>query len=389
MKREILIRGADPRDIAVMEDGRLCEYLPAGEAGGNTGTVCVGKIVRVLKGMDAAFVEIGEERNAYLPLREKHLPEDAAPLREGGRVLVQVVREAHGEKGAFLTRDISLGGQYLILMPRSASVGVSDKLNGAQAARLRKLGTELSGGSCGLVMRTACAQAEETEIRAELETLRETWERIRNAAPTAHVPSELWRQTDPLTALLDDYLPRGVDCVISDDPAVERCCAGRCPFRLVQTDPLQTAGVPAKLREGLQRRVWLKSGGNLIIDECEALTVIDVNTAKFTGKRPLEHNLTHVNLEACAEIARQIRLRALGGIIIMDMMDMDARENRDAVIQTLRQAFEADRSKTVIHGFTSLGLIEMTRRRTRRPLRESLQARREEETGHGAKSVCP
>lgn len=370
MKREILVHGGA---VAVTEDGRLCEYLTGAEDETAPQTVLRGRVVRVVRGMDAAFVDIGGERNGFLPLKEKGEGIPDTPLREGDPVTVQVVREAHGEKGAFLTRDITLTGQNVVLLPCSRGVGASGKLDAGTAARLRELGRRLADGRFGLVMRTAAAGSAEEDIARETEALAAVWDGIAAKAPVSPAPSVLLPPRSPLEALLDDLIPRGVDAVISDEPEVERAVAGRCPFRQVAADPLRTAGVPAKLEEALRRRVWLKSGANLVIDECEALTVIDVNTAKNTGKRQAEQSLTRVNVEACAEIARQVRLRSLGGIIVIDMIDMIDQEHRGEVLQALRRAFENDRARTVIHGFTSLGLIEMTRRRTRKSLRETLR----------------
>ncbi len=377
MKREILVNGASPREIAVMEDGRLCEYLTDETDPGRPGTVILGRVIRVVKGMEAAFVDIGTGKNGFLPLQERCAEPQAAPLREGDRVTVQVQREAHGEKGAFLTRDIALTGTYVVYMPENRAVGASGKLPREEAARLRDLGRRLAEDRFGLVMRTASAEAGEDDIRRETEALSRTWADIAAAAATAAAPSVLWQPESVLSQLLKDYAAAGIDCVVSEDPAVEELLGGGVPFRPVERDPLAVAGVPALLQDALRRKAWLKSGANLVIDECEALTVIDVNTAKFTGKRALENNLTRVNREACREIARQVRLRALGGIILIDMIDMLEEAHRAEVLEALREAFSHDRARTVIHGFTSLGLIEMTRRRTRKPLRETLRGARQ------------
>lgn len=371
--REILVNRASPRAVALMVDGKLWEYLPDEAAPDSAQTVLTGRVVRVVKGLDAAFVDIGAERNAFLPLKENSDSFLAqGQLREGDRVLVQILREAHGEKGAFLTRDITLVGTHCVLMPMNRFVGVSGKLDGEEAERLRTLGTAITGGTFGLILRTGAARAGEEEIRDDVLRLREAWEKIARESAAAAVGTALWQRGNALESLLEDEAARDTAWVISDDPGVEAEVAGRCPFRLVEKDPLATAGVPAQLEEALRRRVWLKSGANLVIDECEALTVIDVNTAKFTGKQRTESNLTRVNVEACREIARQVRLRALGGIILIDMIDMLEEAHREEVLHALRQAFAGDRAKTVIHGFTSLGLIEMTRKRTRKALREAL-----------------
>ena len=376
--REILVNRADPREIAVMENGHLCEYLTdEPSAGLRTGDLVLGRVERVIAGMDAAFVQIGAERNGFLPLKEKSDSfQGETRLKTGDRVLVQVIREAHGEKGAFLTRDCTVKGVYVMLMPMNRFIGASAKLDSVTADRLRDFGRAAAENRFGLIMRTACQDADPRDVSDEINRLWENWQRIAHDAATAAVGAVL--STDAgsvLTELLKDYIPRGVDAVVSDDPAVETIVNSACPFSLVDSDPLATAGVPAKLEDALRRRVWLKSGANIVIDECEALTVIDVNTAKFTGKRNIERNLTQVNREACEEIARQVRLRAYGGIIVIDMIDMTDEEDREAVLASLREAFANDREKTVVHGFTHLGLIEMTRRRTRIPLREMMKRR--------------
>ncbi len=370
--REILVSRA-ARACAVMEDNRLCEYIPEEDGGMQPGSVHLGRVVRVVKNTGAAFVDIGAERNGFLPVAERGEAFTGGQLREGDRVTVQIVREAHGEKGAFLTRDISLTGEGLIVMPLSRFIGASGKLPKEDADRLRQMGHAIAEGRFGLVMRTAAADRSGDALRGEAESLFGRWREIAEKAVSAAAPSCLWTPAGTLDGLLNDYVPRGLDAVVSDDPAAEAVCEGRCAFRKVAADPFATAGIPEKLEEALRRRVWLKSGANLVIDECEALTVIDVNTAKNTAKRDHEKAMAHVNAEACAEIARQLRLRSLGGIIIIDMIDMVSEEDRAMVLEKLREAFSRDRAKTVIHGFTSLGLIEMTRRRTRKSLRETLR----------------
>ena len=226
-------------------------------------------------------------------------------------------------------------------------------------------------------MRTAAENAPEEELAAEAERLFQQWEQIRRAAPTAHVPSVLMQPRSTLEAVLDDYRPRGIDQIVTDDPAVAEKAAGIAPVQVIPENLLTIYKIESQLKKAQERRVWLSSGGTLVIDPCEAMTVIDVNTAKFTGKRELEDTVLRLNLEACGEIARQVRLRNLSGIIIIDMIDMKTPEHRQMVLDALEEAFASDRVKTVIHGLTSLGLVEMTRKRSRPPLREML-AKQEE-----------
>ena len=353
----------DRRELAVAEDGCLCEYIVDETCSAAAEAVYLGRVVRVMSGMKAAFVDIGQEKNGFLPLEERSQSCQLPCLQDGMPVLVQVKKEAQGTKGAFLTRDITLCGEQVLFMPMNRYVGVSSRVTDeGEREALKTLGREISGGTFGLVMRHAAMEAGEEVLRAEVQALQETWERIAKAAPTAHVPSLIHRPRTQLDVLLDDYLPRGIDRVVTDDPALD-----------IPGVPVVTADDPmAALRpqrdKALGRYVWLDCGGNLVIDRCEAMTVIDVNTAKNTGRRDLEQTILKTNLEACGEIARQLRLRNVSGVILIDMIDMTDPAHREAVLTALNTALQADRIKTVVHGFTSLGLVEMTRKKSRRPL---------------------
>ncbi len=368
--REIYIQSGPRREIAVVEDGKLVEYLLEDEGDAAAEAIYVGRVERVVPGMKAAFVDIGQEKNGFLPLEEKnqlHAPK----LQSGMSVLVQVRKEAQGSKGAFLSRDISLCGEMVLVMPLNDMIGISSRItDAAQRRALQELGREITGGRFGLVMRSAASEASEDAIREESESLMARWEEIRKAAPTAHVPSMIQSARSQLDMLLDDYRPRGIDCIHTDDEALAAQLQAICEVRLSKPGVMALMGLTRQRDKALERRVWLDSGGNLVIDPCEAMTVIDVNTAKFTGKRQLEETILKLNLEACGEIARQVRLRNLSGIILIDMIDMIADESREKVLEALRSAFAADRVKTVIHGFTSLGLVEMTRKKSRHPLRD-------------------
>ena len=368
--RELYIKGGDRREIAVVEDRRLVEYLLDDANQQTTEAVYVGRVERVVPGMRAAFVDIGQEKNGFLPLEERNLP-DAEKLQAGMAVLVQVKKEAQGTKGAFLSRDISLCGEYTLLMPCNRMIGISARITDeAERQALRGMAQDMTGGAFGLVMRTSALGAGEAAIREEVDGLMALWQHIRSAAPTAHVPSLILGARTQLDAVLDDYRSRGIDHIHTDDADLVKRLEGVAPVTLSQTNPIALMGYDCQRDKALERRVWLDSGGTLIIDPCEAMTVIDVNTAKFTGKRQLEETILKLNMEACEEIARQVRLRNVSGIILIDMIDMEGDESRARVLDALTAAFAKDRVKTVIHGFTSLGLIEMTRKRARRPLRD-------------------
>lgn len=379
--REIYVRDGGCREIAVTEDGRLVEYLLDEPESQTAEGIFLGRVERVVPGMRAAFIDIGQEKNGFLPLEERNLT-SPEKLQSGMAVMVQVKKEAQGSKGAFLSRDISLCGEYALVLPLSRMIGVSSRIaeEGKRRA-LHELAEEIAGGRFGLVMRSAALDAPEGAIREETEALLSQWEEILKAAPTAHVPSLIHGARSVLESLLGDYRPRGIDRVHTDSPALAKALEPIVPVTLSTGDPIALMGLHRQRDKALERRVWLSSGGTLVIDPCEAMTVIDVNTAKFTGKRQLEETILKLNLEACGEIARQVRLRNLSGIIIIDMIDMEREESRQQVLRALEEAFAADRVKTVIHGFTSLGLIEMTRKRSRKTLREVCQHIKEEEHG--------
>lgn len=367
--REIYIRKKDTLDIAVVEDGRLVEYLPA-DNDASAEAIYLGRVERVMPGMKAAFVQIGQEKNGFLPLEERNVP-DLPKLQVGMNVVVQVRKEAQGVKGAFLSRDVNLCGEYVIFSPMNRMAAVSSRITKERHRKaLKELARDISRGDFGLIMRSASRNTTEEAIRAEVDELRACWESIRNAAPTAHVPSILHQPRTTIELVLADYHSRGIDRICTNDAALAEQLSSYAPVIVMGDNLFDVARVSTELLKALERRVWLNNGGNLVFDPCEAMTVIDVNTAKFTGKHELSDTVLQTNLEACQEIARQVRLRNVSGIIIIDMIDMISREHHHAVLEALNRAFSDDRVKTVVHGFTSLGLVEMTRKRSRPPLRE-------------------
>lgn len=375
--REIWIREGERREIAILEDGQLVEYLPE-ERAGSAEAIYLGRVERVVPGMKAAFVNIGQDKAGFLPL-EEHVAKNLPKLQSGQHILVQVRKEAQGVKGAFLSRDVNLCGEYLLLSPMTRMIAVSSRISKeADRKRMKTLGADIAQDRFGLVMRTSALEADENLLRDEAERLWDTWQEICKAAPTAHAPSVIHAPRTLLDAVIDDYRPRGIDRIVTNSAELADRMQHIAPVMTMGDNLFHVGRISNQLSQGLERRVWLKSGGNLVFDPCEAMTVIDVNTAKFTGDRELADTVLQLNLEAAAEIARQVRLRNISGIIIIDMIDMHSQEHRHRVLRELERCFESDRVRTVIHGLTSLGLVEMTRRRSRPPLREVMK----KETGN-------
>ena len=326
---------------AVAEDQRLVEFVPVDRAD-QTGQILRGRVQRMMPGLEAAFVDIGRKRAGFLPLKENSSSFQGGTVHSGDEVLVQIRKEEKGEKGAFLTRDLSIAGSFLILMPQNRHIGVSARITDeADRSRLTETGRKLSGGAFGLVMREAALSAEEDTLRAEMATLQERWERITQGEAESAGPAE---------ELIRDYQPRGIDAILRNQPL--------------------SADLARQLSEAENRRIRLPHGGNIVIDQCEAMTVIDVNSASDAGGGSRRGTVMETNLEACREMMIQTRLRNLSGILILDMIDMETDEERKQILEALENAFRQDRIKTVIHGFTNLGLIEMTRKRSRPALSE-------------------
>ena len=332
-----------PDAYAVAEDGRLVEYIPA-DPDIQSGDILIARIGRIMSGMECAFADIGRSKNGFLPLTENSSSFQGGTLRSGDVTAVQIRREENGSKGAFLSRDLSLPGKNVILMPLNRYVGVSNRITDPDIRdRLRQTGREIAGNQFGLILRASAADADESSIREETETLARRWTDIDRKIHTEYTPGAVVYSADPVRRLMDDY-------DLQPDEAV------------IRTDTLP-AGLSHQLTSASSRKVSLKSGGNIVIDPCEALTVIDVNSASFTGSSSKEATVTSANLEACDEAAVQIRLRNITGIILIDFIDMESETDRSLVLERLQDDFSRDRRKTVIHGWTQLGIMEMTRKR--------------------------
>ena len=367
--------------LAVLENGKLCEiYFERGGSAGLQGNIYAGRVQNVLPGMNAAFVDIGMKKNGFLSADDID-----AELKPGETVVVQVDKEPGGDKGPRLTGRLSLPGRFSALLPGIRYAGVSKKITDeAERDRLFAIANRLSEAhGAGIIVRTAGEGAAEEELIADYERLLADWRRIDAEARHSASPRLIRSDGDLALRAVRDMLNDGVERVRTDDEELYarlKAHAGALAPRLAERIELVKTEAPLfdllrvdhQLDQALERRVNLKSGGNLVIDETEALTVIDVNTAKFTGKQSLRETLLRLNCEAADEIARQLRLRDVGGIVIIDFIDMDSEDDREALIEHLREALKADPNRTNVLGVTALGLVEMTRKKERRPLHRQL-----------------
>lgn len=377
----LLVQGTpDSARIALLDGARLLEFYQE-DTGAQSlvGSVFLGRVERVLPDVKAAFVKLGLRQNGFLPLREAesyHRTSGSASLMTGQDVLVQVKKDPKGEKGAFLTRDIGLPGQYVLLMPRNRFVGLSRRVTGEEdRARAQALGRRIADGRFGLIVRHAALFAPVAEAQAEAEALWQEWCEIEQHAQYVKAPALLHQEPSMISVLLRDYAARHPIEVLSRLEPPETPPQG-VTWRTLTGVEMEAAWSAARVEkqvdEALCRRVPLPGGGSLIIDEREALTTIDVNSGSAVTAAGGETLAVEENLRAAAEAARQIRLRNLSGILLIDFIDMQSDADRGRVLAAMEQAASDDRVKTVIHGFTSLGLLEMTRKRTRDTLSDTL-----------------
>lgn len=395
------------RRAALLDQGRLVEfYLESRRQPDLTANIYKGRVIKVLPGMDAAFVDIGLDRPAFLfvdevaerpdeffslwlgeeEAKECFMPSQAAPpapiedlLREGQDLLVQVCRPPLGGKGARITTHITLPGYYLVYTPFLPNLGVSRRIAG-QDERERLLGAlqQLKPQEGGLIARTACLGQSEETLRRERDALVSLWQTIKKRESTPG-PSLLYPDLDFPRRLVRELAGLEVDRVVIDDSSTyEQVVAyisslntslkSRVEF-YDKPEPLFTAfGLDTDWRRLLAPKVWLKSGGYLYVNATEALTAIDVNTGRFIGRHHLEDTILETNLEAAEEIPRQLRLRNIGGLIVIDFIDMKKAAHREMVLRALLGALKADRSKTSVLPISPLGLVEMTRERLRKAL---------------------
>ena len=379
--------------IAVLEDGVLVEhYISSQSQASMAGNVYLGRVQNVLPSMEAAFVDVGKGRNAVLYAGEVNW--DAAgmegqprrieqALKSGDSVLVQVTKDPIGHKGARLTSQVTLAGRYLVYVPGGGMTGISRKLPEPERARLKKLLREIVPDSAGVIVRTAAEGASEDELRADIDRLQSQWAAIEKKAKSASAPALLQGEPDLAIRVVRDIFNDDFrSLVVQGDQAWETVSGyigAMAPDLAAKVSRWTGTGdvfaehrVDEQLSKALGRKVWLPSGGSLVIDKTEAMTVIDVNTGKFVGSGgTLEETVTRNNLEAAEEIVRQLRLRDVGGIIVIDFIDMVLESNRDLVLRRLVECLGRDRTKHQVAEVTSLGLVQMTRKRVGQGLAEA------------------
>ena len=388
VERTMVVRQrGDRTQIAVLEDGILVEhYVNRASHQSYVGNVYLGKVQNVLPSMEAAFVDIGKGRNAVLYAGEVNFDASGlegqskrieSALKSGQSVLVQVTKDPVGHKGARLTSQVSLPGRYLVYVPNASMTGISRKLPDTERTRLKKILKKVMPEDAGVIVRTAAEGATEDELDRDVARLAAQWENIERKATTASAPELLYGEPDLTVRVIRDVFNEDFSQLIvsgedawSEVDEYVRYVAPHLAGRLSRWDG--SAGrdafadyrIDEQLTKALERKVWLPSGGSLVIDRTEAMTVIDVNTGKFTGQGGnLEETVTRNNLEAAEEIVRQLRLRDVGGIIVIDFIDMVLESNRELVLRRLLECLARDRTKHQVAEVTSLGLVQMTRKR--------------------------
>jgi Rne/Rng family ribonuclease len=382
-KKEIAIASyQEETRVAVLEDGELQEIFVSHESRRSiVGDIYKGRVQNVLPGMEAAFVDIGHNRNALLYVgdifvegsRQRERQDITKILKQGQEIIVQVTKDPMGSKGARLTTYLSLAGRYLVLLPQVGTVGISHKLSEEERARLRKAVDEVRPKDIGIIVRTAARDAEAAELRKSLTYLNKVWRQVHRAAEKKRAPAILYQEPELELKVVRDIMDASYDRILADShrsfrrikhylKLVAPSLAERV-MRYADEKPIfEALDINRQIRDALSRSVPLPSGGSIVIDSTEALTAIDVNTGKYVGNKSLEETVLRTNIEAVAEVVRQLRLRDIGGIIIIDFIDMNEAKNRRAVLKALNQELEKDRTKTYVVELTKLGLVEMTRK---------------------------
>ncbi|MCI8361802.1 MAG: Rne/Rng family ribonuclease [Clostridia bacterium] len=391
--QEILIsKKENKKIITLLEDGKLEEvYEEKEDCKRLEGNIYLGKVKDILQGMQAAFVDIGEEKNTFIHIKDV-LPkvskvtgnknEDLDKynikdyIKKDTSILVQVKKDATSLKGAKISTDLHIPGRFVVVMPKDNFITVSQKIEDEnERERLINIAKETIKNDIGLIIRTAAEGKDENIIKKDIEQTIKKWNDIKKESESLkenEIPKVLYKNDSIIEKILLDTVDNGIQKVIVDDTQmledIKRILknideSSKVNVELKQTDNLlDMYDTDDQIEKLSARKIWLKCGGFITIDKTEALTAIDVNSGKFTGKKNLEETVLKVNEEASCEIARQLRLRDIGGIIIIDYIDMQETKSREQVLETLKQALKKDRSKTQVIEFTKLNLLEMTRK---------------------------
>jgi len=381
--REMLIsHDSNETRVALLEDRELVELYIERPKRSVVGNVYLGKVKDVLPGMQAAFVDIGLEKNGFLYVDEVVSPEGVEDvprrdiqslLKPGQQIMVQVLKDPMGTKGARVTTEVTLPGRFLVLMPFSQFIGVSRKIENGERDRLHDIIAPYVPDGLGVIVRTVAAGVSERDLTSDLEFLLRLWKRVNHQAHEGLAPEVIYTEMDLALRLVRDVFSDDFKRLLVDDKSVYE----KVISFLKKTSPHLTRhvtyykdrtplfgayGLQPAIESALERTVRLPSGGHITIDTTEALTAIDVNTGRFVGKKNLEDTILRTNLEAAVEVVRQLRLRDIGGIIVIDFIDMEDQFHRAELMQRLQNALERDRTKSRVTEISRLGLVEMTRK---------------------------
>jgi len=388
--------------IALLEEGQLTEfYVERKEKRGIVGNIYKGRVSKIVPAVQAAFIDIGLNKKAFLYVKEAinsqfedeefavegeelELPPIEDVLSEGQELLVQVIKEPVGTKGPRVTTNITIPGHYLVLLPTINRVGLSRRIaSEEERERLREIAERIKPENYGIIVRTAAEGATEEELRKDLNYILKVWEGLKEKAEKKPPPSLLYQDLEIVPKTLRDLLTEEVAEVIVDSPAeYERALsfakafipklAGRIKLYRGDVPLFEKFQVEKAIEKALARKVYLPGGGYIVIDETEALVSIDVNSGKFKKSSSIEETALEINLKAAKEIARQLRLRDIGGIIVIDFIDLKSPENKQLLLETLERELSKDRARTKIVSMSDLGLVEMTRKRVKKSLGKTL-----------------
>lgn len=384
--REIIIKKEVDNTIQVIlcENGTVVEdYQETMETNRLEGNIYIGKVQNILPGMQAAFIDIGEEKNAFIHLKDILLEQEKKEevyakniknhIKAGETMVVQVRKDATKQKGARVSKDLNIPSQFIVLLPKASFITISQKIEKEEEKkRLLQLVKKNLPQNYGAIIRTAAENRTEEEIKADIQRVLDKWEKIKEQIEQAKtVPCKIYQDQGLLHKMLIDLTDQKINIIWLNEDKIKEDIDNIIKEEQLEAidvrlekkkDLFQLYEIGHQLEKLKNRRIWLRCGGFISIDKTEALTAIDVNSGKYTGKQSIEQTIVRVNKEASVEIAKQIRLRDIGGIIIIDYIDMFEEKDKQEIIQILKENLKKDRAKTQIVGFTKLNLLEMTRK---------------------------